>query len=402
MRQRIRIAAAASVLALTALAPAESIVARIGRGAVASEIAQRHGVSLLGVTPDGRYARFGVPASADPLPKLARLRADKGLASADFDARLQTVSISRTSPTMVQKGSTIPVVGDRYALKVANADLLGLINWNESLALAPGRNLRVALLDTGLADSAVSLWSKTVASQNFVEAGALPLDQPTGIDSNENGVADEAVGHGTVVAGIVDLIAPRTQFIVARIANSDGYATSWSLLNGIQFAIANGAEVINISLAEKKKVAAVEEALADAERRGIVVVGSVGNDNEDKVYEPAHVPSVIAVSAVNVDATKAPFSNYEKGALVAAPGTSLIGRDWTSDEVQWAGTSFSAAFVSGTIADVLRRRPPAKPRDVRAALTASGRNIDPQNPAYKGKLGRLIDAQALSARLGGG
>jgi hypothetical protein len=114
----------------------------------------------LGVTPDGRYARFGVPESADPMAKLAGLRRDKGLASVDFDERFRTVQ--RTSPTMVQKGSTIPVVGDRYGLKVANADLLRLINWNESLSFAPGRNLRVALLDTGLADSAVSLWSKTL------------------------------------------------------------------------------------------------------------------------------------------------------------------------------------------------------------------------------------------------
>lgn len=385
--------------ALAGVASADSVVARLSRGNLAVEVAQRHGLELRGVTSDGRYARFDARPGADMSVLLTRLRKDKALASVDREVRFRTVQ-SAQQPAMVRKGSTIPVVGDRAALKVANADLLKAINWSETLAQKPGRSLRVALLDTGLADSATSLWSKTVASANFVESGAIALDQPTGIDSNGNGLADEAVGHGTVVAGIVDLISPQSQFVVARVANSDGYATSWSLLNGIQFAIANGAEVINISLADRRKVAAVQEALNDAEMRGIVVVSSAGNDNEPALYEPAGVPSVIAVAAVDLDAKKASFSNYNPRTNVSAPGTSLIGRDWTGHEVQWAGTSFSAAFVTGTIADVLRRRAPLKPSAVRTALVETGLNIDGQNPLYKGKLGRLVDFQSLGFRLG--
>jgi hypothetical protein len=377
-----------------AISAAEPIVCRLNRGASATEIAREHGLVLRGVTTDGRYARYDAPSVAEAL---RGLRGDRGIVAAESERPFRT---AQERYTFVQKGSTIPAVGGRTSLQVANSKLLDLINWDPELAASPGRAVRVAILDTGLADAAVGLWDKVDASRNFVESNRLALDQPTGRDTDGNGEPDEAVGHGTVVAGIVDQVSPNSRFVIARIADSDGYATPWSLVLGIQFALANRAEVINISLADRRRSLLVELAVREAELMGVTVVGALGNDARDDAYEPAGTPNVVAVSAVGIDGVKASFSNWNSDCDVAAPGLSVVSRYWTGEGIQWSGTSFSAAFVSGAIADCLRRRGPVAPYRIRQALAASGVNIDAQNPPYRNKLGRLLDIRALNARLG--
>ena len=401
MNPNMRLFAAVLLAGASALSHAESVVAKIARGSLAREVASRQGLKLQGVTPDGRYARFGLPVGSNASVLLRRLRLDKGLSSADLDTKLRTVQYTDPRPTLIRKGSTIPVVGDRTSLRIANADLLRQMNWDVDLANAWGRPIRVALLDTGLGYNATSLWNKTVASENFIEAGSA-WDRPTNDDSSGNGIPDEGTGHGTVVAGIVDMVSPRSQFVVARIADSDGMASTWTLIQGLRFAIDNRAEVINISLAQRKRISVVELLLAEAEAKGIVVVASIGNDNDNMVYEPADFGPVIAVSAVDLSGRKANFSNYHIRTLVAAPGTSVVGRCISGNQVQWAGTSFSAAFVSGAITDTLRRRWPARPSQVRSALRWSCENIDNLNPSYPGQLGRLLDFRRISWWLGAG
>lgn len=397
MATRPRILAAALLVFTSAAASAEPILARLGRGTVAKEVAQRHHLTLKAVSRDGHYARFEVTdGQTDAV--LAALKKDKGLTAVERETMVKTVA-QEQRPTMVKKGSTIPVVGDRASIQVANAELLNLINWSPTLANSSGRRVRIAILDTGLAPSATALWSKVDASRNFVESGRPAYDQPTGNDTSGEGIPDEAVGHGTVVAGIVDAVAPNCRLVVARVANSDGFASSWDILQAIQFAVLNGAEVVNISLASRERSLLVELVIREAELAGVTVVASIGNDNRHDAYEPAGTSTVVTVSAVDLNAQKASFSNWHAYADVAAPGTSVVSLDWDGAGVQWAGTSFSAAFVSGAIGDCLRRRNRNLPLLVRWALDISGENIDDRNPSYQGKLGKLLDVQKLNAIL---
>ena len=392
----------AALLALAAaVASAEPIIARLGRGTLATEIAQKHGLVVKNITRDGHYARFEVVGSRSPLAVLAAMRADRGLTAVDFDTKIQTKA-GDERPTMTKKGSTIPVVGDRASIQAANSDILSAIHWNPALATSPGRRVRIAILDTGLASTAPGLWAKVDASKNFVERGQAAYDNPNGTDSDGDGVADEAAGHGTVVAGIVDAVAPQTRFVIAKVADTDGYASTWNLIEGIQFALLSGAEVVNISLADPKPNMLLTLICLEAEATGITVIASIGNDNKLDAYEPASNLTVITVTAVDLNGVKAPFSNWHSSADVAAPGTSVISRYWTGGGIQWSGTSFSAAFVSGAIADCLRRRARNLPLLVRLSLSQTGGNIDPQNLAiYRGKLGKMLDIEDLNTRLQG-
>lgn len=394
MAPRPRILAAALLALVSTVATAEPIIARLGRGTVAKEVAQRHDLVLKGISRDGHYARFDVRENRNLESAFLALRKDKGLTAVERETQVKTVAQERA--TLVKKGSTIPVVGDRASIQVANAEILNLINWSPTLANSSGRRVRIAILDTGLSPSATALWSKVDASRNFVETGRPAYDQPNGTDTSGEGIPDEAVGHGTVVAGIVDAVAPNCRLVVARVANSDGYASSWDILEAIQFAVLNGAEVVNISLASRQRSLLVELVIREAELAGVTVVASIGNDNRHDAYEPAGTSTVVTVTAVDLNAQKASFSNWHAYADVAAPGTSVVSRNWDGEGIQWAGTSFSAAFVSGAIGDCLRRRNRNLPLLVRLALEVSGENIDDRNPTYKGKLGKLLDVQKLN------
>ncbi|MGV3616204.1 MAG: S8 family peptidase [Fimbriimonas sp.] len=393
MAPRPRLLTAALLAFASTFAAAEPIVARLGRGTLASEVAKRHGVTLKAVTPDGRYAKFDVKGDGSVQATLDAMRKDRGLAVVELETQVRTVAEAR--PTLTKKGSTIPVVGDRASLQAANAEILQSINWDPTLANSAGRQVRIAILDTGLAQSAPGLWAKVDASKNFIENGRPAYDQPNGTDTSGEGIPDEAVGHGTVVAGIIDQVAPNCRFVITRVADSDGFATSWTILQAITYAKLQDAEVINISLAARERSLLVELAIREAELLGITVVASIGNDNTHDAYEPAGTSTVVTVSAVDLNGVKAPFSNWHSYADVAAPGTSVISRFWTGDGIQWSGTSFSAAFVSGAIGDCLRRRNRNLPLLVRLALQESGENIDARNPAYAGKLGRLLDIKKL-------
>lgn len=397
MAIRPRITAAILLLLGSAVATAEPVIARLGRGTLAKEVAQRHGLDLKSVSRDGKYARYDVRGGMKTDDAYAALLKDKALVAVEREIQVKTVGQERA--TLVKKGSTIPVVGDRASIQVANAEILNLINWSPTLASSSGRRVRIAILDTGLSPSATALWSKVDASRNFVEKGRPAYDQPNGTDTSGEGIPDEAVGHGTVVAGIVDAVAPQCRLIVARVADSDGYASSWDILEAIQFAVLNGAEVVNISLASRQRSLLVELVVREAELAGVTVVAAIGNDNRHDAYEPAGTSSVITVSAVDLNGQKASFSNWHAFADVAAPGNSVVSRDWDGGEVQWSGTSFSAAFVSGAIGDCLRRRNRNLPVLVRLALDLSGENIDDRNPVYKTKLGKLLDVQKLNLLL---
>lgn len=205
-----------------------------------------------------------------------------------------------------------------------------------------------------------------------------------------------AFGHGTLVAGLVRLVAPTATIMPLRAFRPDGTSTTFEILRAIYYAADNGADVINMSFSFPEVNTELQRALDYATARGVVAVASAGNTGNRVVVYPAAFPNVIGVaSTTNLD-ERSDFSNYGTELVtLAAPGEALITTYPGGNYAGVWGTSFSAALVSGAVA-LLRQVDPSL--DQAAAETALSRAepIDPELGAGRLDLVRALGTTALS------
>ncbi len=234
-----------------------------------------------------------------------------------------------------------------------DADVDAVEAWN----VTTGNGTRVAILDSGVASDNSDISPKVVARANFSSAS-------TGEDN---------YGHGTHVAGIVAATANNTTGVAsvcpdctildAKVLNDSGSSSNSSVANGIDWAVSNGAKVINLSLGSTSKTRSMETAINNAWNQGVVIVAAAGNNGSTTKFYPAAYPNVIAVAATDNTDAKASFSNHgARWVDVAAPGvnvystfpnhpfylSSVYNRSQGYDVAN--GTSMSSPIVAGVAA----------------------------------------------------
>lgn len=276
--------------------------------------------------------------------------------------------------------------------------------------VATGRaSVVVAVLDAGIAidhpDLSANIWinSREIVSNGIDDDGNGFIDDVHGWDfvDNDNaplppvGAAPEVDMHGTAVSGIIAAVGNNTsgyagilweaRVMPLRILGDNGSGRDDVVAKGIRYAVANGADVINLSFAGNGMSEDLESALRDAYRAGVVVVAAMGNDGrnaDDQPVYPACARStaedwVIGVTAVNKEDTWTDFTNYGKScADIAAPGTSIFGLGGVQEQYYgpWYGTSAATPIVSGSAALLRAAYPGLTVDDVRSALKLS---VDP-------------------------
>ncbi|MCX4446477.1 type VII secretion-associated serine protease mycosin [Streptomyces sp. NBC_01789] len=234
-----------------------------------------------------------------------------------------------------------------------------------------GEGVRVAVIDTGVDDTHPQL------------AGAV--DASAGADTLGGGDGtDDAVGHGTEVAGIIAArpregtgfvgLAPGATVLPVRQNDARDSGTDASMAAAILHAVARGAQVINISQETTRPQSpgsVLARAVAEAVRRDIVVVASAGNDGADGTRTPTYPAAfdgVLAVGASGRDNERASFSRPGSFVDVAAPGVDIVstvpGRGHCAD----SGTSFSAPYVSAVAALMRARYPRWTARQIAARI----------------------------------
>jgi subtilisin family serine protease len=219
----------------------------------------------------------------------------------------------------------------------------------------------------------------------------------SGIDAKHpelaNAIADsfDALGskegphaHGTGVAGaIVSHVklmgaAPAARILAIRafgVAPGGAESTSFVVLKSLDYAVAHGAQIINMSFAGPKD-ALIDRGVAAAAAKDIVLIAASGNAGpKSPPLYPAAYASVIAVSAT--DAQDRLFVASNRGGYIAlsAPGVDIFLPAPDEKYQMTSGTSFSAAYISGLAALMLERNPALKPDELRAILMKTARDL---------------------------
>lgn len=299
-----------------------------------------------------------------------------------------------------------------------------------------GAGTTVAVLDTGIEAGHPELAGSLVPGYDFIADNNDPADVGNGLDDDGDGEVDEMVGHGTHVAGVVHLAAPGARIMPMKVLDSDGTGNVFVIAEAIQRAVANGADVINMSLGSSGDSDLMEDIVEDLAREaefedgvleydddddddpaidgipqnGIAVVASAGNENSRAEHYPAAHDEAVAVASVNSSKVKSEFSNFGLWVDVAAPGEGIHSLFPESRYASWDGTSMAAPFVAGQAA-ILRSMRPNMPTlieaddDVRnpppsviGTLRASASSLDATNPNHRGMLGSGLANVAASVK----
>ena len=176
----------------------------------------------------------------------------------------------------------------------------------------------VAVVDTGVSLTHPDLKEVLVPGYNFVSNNADPMDN---------------YGHGTHVAGIIAAETNNsigvagvdwggkfsTKIMPIKVLNSKGIGDDYQVAEGIVYATLHGAKVVNLSLGGSDFSVTEQKACQYAYENGVVLVAAAGNDNENSLDYPAAFSTVIPVSAVGPNNTRAYYSNYSSD-VIYAPG----------------------------------------------------------------------------------
>ncbi len=199
----------------------------------------------------------------------------------------------------------------------------------------------VAIVDTGV-QSIDYLKNRLVKGYDFV-------------GNDDNAFEDTSVdSHGTFLAGIVadgTKNADVSIMPVRVIESKDGYMSV--AINGIYYAVDNGADVINFSLSgSSKSCKALDDAMEYARKNNVTVVVCAGNFGQDTVgICPAHIESVITVSAVDKNLNfESLYSDFGAAVDVCAPGGGIVSYGADGQLKSLDGTSMSAAYISAGVA----------------------------------------------------
>jgi subtilisin family serine protease len=183
--------------------------------------------------------------------------------------------------------------------------------------------------------------------------------------------------HGTAMAGAIAArgqligVAPRVRLLAVRALDAEGQGTTMSIAEGIDWAVARGARVLNMSFAGPHDPL-LQQHLAAAHSRRIVLVAAAGNAGpaSPPLY-PAADANVIAVTATDADDHLFAQANRGRYIAVAAPGVDVLEPAPNASVQLISGTSVAAAHVSGVAALIIERAPTLGPDEVRGILMRS-------------------------------
>ncbi len=263
-----------------------------------------------------------------------------------------------------------------------------------------GADTSVAVLDSGIDVTHPALAGRLVPGWDYVDDDDDPAEAVTGTDTDGDGIADEAYGHGTFVAGLVALLAPDARIMPARVLDGDGRGNVFAVSEAVFDAAEAGADVINLSFGTPLRTRSrlLADAIWSATQRGVVVVAAAGNDRNNQPHYPAAEPGVLSVTALAADGTQlAEFAAWGGWVDVAAPGERIVGPVPGARYAWWSGTSTAAAFVAGQAALIKAINPTLGTGQICEAITHTATSTQGSRRSAYGAIDLLASLTYTSA-----
>lgn len=284
----------------------------------------------------------------------------------------------------------------RYQAFFVPGDTLYGAQWNFPMVqseaawdITTGSGVTVAVLDTGLktAGAADGISCVDIEPGSDIVSGDSDPEDGEGHGTHVSGTVAQATDNGAGTAGL----AHGACIMPVKVLNDLGAGASADIAEGVAFAVARGASVINMSIGWKAQLLITSDPILDpqlaaAHAAGVTIVCAAGNDAWRKqVSYPAISPYTIAVGAVDMNGVIASYSNGGTGLDLVAPG----GGDSTAgdailqetfdaggwDYIYYSGTSMAAPHVAAAAALLYATKPDITPEEVRTALTASALDL---------------------------
>lgn len=247
--------------------------------------------------------------------------------------------------------------------------------------VSDGAGVVVAVVDTGVQSAHPDLAGQVLPGRRFVDNGASGIAMDPAIDDD---------GHGTHVAGIIAAVANNAQGIAGgapgacilpvKVLNSSGSGWDSDVARGIDWAVSNGAHVINLSLGSGSPGAssiAVQNAVAN----DVMVFAAAGNDGAGASPEyPAADPSAIAVASVTSALARSSFSTTGAYVDIAAPGSGIYSTYTSPSYASLSGTSMATPYAAATGALVRGRYPAWTVAQARQRLLDTANDLGPPGP----------------------
>jgi subtilisin family serine protease len=246
----------------------------------------------------------------------------------------------------------------------------------------------VAVIDTGVQlDHPALAASFTDTGYDFIDNDANPSDLFNNIDDDGDGLIDEGSGHGTHVSGIIHLVAPEAKIMPLRALDTEGNGEFFAVAEAIQYAVAHGANVINLSLGTPTRSDLLRDVIREATRAGVIVVAAAGNVNSSLAQYPGADQCTIGVTSVGSNSVKSSFASYGGWVDIAAPGESVYSAYPPSGYAWWSGTSMATPFVAGQAALIHSLRPDLNARDTIMLIGETAGSLNKANPKLADQLG---------------
>ena len=355
--------------------------------------------------------------TSEPFDYLRREAGAHTLESLDDNLRVVEIDEHAVSPQLLRTVESSPAVAfaERMPARWLSVDQAADPRHNRQWGLRA-----IRWFDAGTPDAA----AVTVAiCDTGVDERHPDLAAAIASYDHEGASADDIVGHGTHVSGIVagrnDDAAGVVGVAGCRVAmwkvfpdqpnQGNFYVDGTAFLRALNAVATSGAKVLNLSLGGTQSSQAEQLLFERLERAGVTVVAAMGNEHDhgNPVEYPAAYDHVLAVGAVAETNRRSPFSNTGPHIGIAAPGSNVLSTLPTKPSpyrpdtayASWSGTSMATPHVSAAAALVAAQHPDWTPADTKEHLRARAAKVaDMDGQSFTEGFGSgLLDIASLAA-----